>query len=181
MLHRKLRIFNKDTQLPLSNDRVSFQISSFHAENRLESKKQPTTPEAQLVQYSASQQHVPSKRSISRNDPNMSLHPTEGQSSICMTLGDGNRVFVRQNSESLNSSAASSSRNSSPTGSTYSLGISMTDLIRRVQAIRRKKEHDSLKALSRELKQQRESLASAAASDEEEDAMEVENERLTSG
>jgi DNA polymerase III delta prime subunit len=150
------------------------QISNLKLESRMRNGKQATTPEAQLLQYGASDRLPFRKLSISRNDPNMSLIPVEGQASICMTLGDGSRVFVRQLEEK---DPPTSSIRSSPSGTNFSLGISMTDLLSRVQAMRRKKEHDNVKALSKELRQQRQRLTSTTdGEDEEDDAMELEEE-----
>ena len=88
---------------------------------------------------------------------------------VPMTLGDGNLVFlfqvaVQQQEEKTTASDNSTKNNqgtsvsSSSTNNnkkqSFSLGISMTDLIRRVQAIQRKREHDQMKDMTKQLQQQ---------------------------
>ena len=150
--------------------------SSSHGNNKSKSKQPKsnnllaTTPEAQLLQYQSrgSLYHNPAApiRISTRRDSGMSLRPKEGTNQVPMTLRDGTRVFVQVTpppKQTLRTPPSSSQETS------YSLGISMADLVRRVQAIKRKKEHDALKNLSSELRAQRESLETATADDDDEE------------
>ena len=125
-----------------------------------------STPEAQLLQFQScrSSRFNSKKIRISRHDPNMTLRPAEGKGQFPMTLGDGSRVFVKM--DPIQERTSRSSRlNNDDNSNVYSLGISMTDLIRRLQAVQRKKEHDKLKALQTEARKTKRSLEKAMADD----------------
>lgn len=124
-----------------------------------------TTPEAQLLQYQRNRRSTP-KVTLSRRDKNMSLHPMEGQKQFPMTLGDGNRVFVKTTPVEELPQQRSNSHN---TNNVYSLGISMTDLIRRVQALQRKNEHDKMRQLSKQLKDQKQKAKETTEDDHDDD------------
>jgi len=146
--------------------------------------KLATTPDAQLLQYQANAglYRPTTKIRISKRDKSLSMQPLEGIDQVSMTLRDGTRIFVQSTTPIVTASKSSSSQRSSSSNSSsnnnnninapsslYSLGISMSDLIRRVQAMERKKEHDKLKALSKTLKSQRKKLT--ADSNATEDSM----------
>jgi len=164
--------------------------------NRPPTKQLATTPEAQLLQYltthhntmgcsasstSGGVHHQVQKRTIriSRRDKNMLMLPVVGRDSITMTLGDGNRVFVLKkqpeddDQSSTNNSPGTTSKHQQQT---YSLGISMTDLIQRVQAMQRKKEHDKMKALAKEMRAQRKQLARSSTNNNDSEDEEVEED-----
>jgi chromosome transmission fidelity protein 18 len=105
--------------------------------------------ETQLLQY-LNKENRQSIQHISRYDKHLKLLPSEGHKNLPITLGDGTRVFVKV----LKETKVSTTTNKH----SCSLGISMVDLLRRVQAVQRKKEHDRMKDLSHELKNQRKKL-----------------------
>ena len=86
-------------------------------------------PDAQLVDLSNRQQILNPKYKVS----GVSRKPVEGHGSMPMTLGDGTRVYVRKSDR-----APTIKENKSPEG--HILGVSMTELLRRSDAILRKAE-----------------------------------------
>ncbi|CAB9521022.1 fidelity protein 18 homolog [Seminavis robusta] len=130
-------------------------------------------PDAQLLNYQKARNphYSACKERISRKDKHLKSTPTEGHRNVPMTLGDGTRLFVRVIPEATRDAPAPK-KTSQQVKHSYSLGISMTDLMRRVQAIQRKKEHDRLKDMSKELKQQQKNLTNNANDDSDDEEME---------
>lgn len=98
----------------------------------------------------------------------MPSKPVEGQRSFPMTFGDGSRCYVRMKNKATEAAlSAKSTSVSSGSNSDYhhndTLGISMPELLRRVQAIRRNKDH------AKQLQQRDLELEEAATAEEDND------------
>lgn len=106
-----------------------------------------TAPDSQLLEFLASRSRRPLKIALPRHCVHRS--PVEGETSVPMTLGDGTRIHVRVRKESELSTK--SSITSQHQHHVNVLGTPIAELMRRVQAIRRKDEHERYQQTRREL------------------------------
>lgn len=91
--------------------------------------RKPSAPDAQLVELS---QRKNLKFKV-KPSCSVSLKPIEGHATVNMTLGDGTRVYVKQTNVVFNSETPTETNGNI-------LGVSMTELLRRSDAILRKAE-----------------------------------------
>jgi chromosome transmission fidelity protein 18 len=108
-----------------------------------------TAPDSQLLEFLASRTRRPLKIALPRHY--VHRNPVEGETSVPMTLGDGTRIHVRVRKES--ELATKSSITSQHQQHVNVLGTPIAELMRRVQAIRRKEEHERQQVTSRELRE----------------------------
>jgi chromosome transmission fidelity protein 18 len=111
----------------------------------LTNRSAATAPDSQLLDFLARKSSRPSKIVVPRHCVLRS--PVEGEKSHPMTLGDGTRIHVRVRKE------VELATKPSDTSSQHQhlLGTSIAELMRRVQAVRRKEEHDRQERIRREL------------------------------
>jgi chromosome transmission fidelity protein 18 len=109
-------------------------------------KAAATAPDSQLLEFLASKSRRPPKITLPRHC--VHRNPVEGETSQPMTLGDGTRIHVRVRKES---DVSTKSSVTSQHQQQHVLGTPIAELMRRVQAIRRKEEHERQQRTRREL------------------------------
>jgi chromosome transmission fidelity protein 18 len=109
--------------------------------------RQATAPEAQLLEFLQKREAASPRIFLTKKQAMSS--PKEGVPSLPLTLGDGTRVYVRMRSESETNNTTT--RNTPKSScSTHSLGVSMKELIRRSDRIRKRTEHAKSKRATTE-------------------------------
>jgi chromosome transmission fidelity protein 18 len=101
--------------------------------------RQATAPEARLLEFMQKREAATPKIFLTKKQVMSS--PREGVPSLPLTLGDGTRVYVRKRLEPETNTNTNTRNTPTSSSSTHSLGISMKELIRRSDRIRRRTEH----------------------------------------
>eukprot|EP00980_Cylindrotheca_fusiformis_P003170 scaffold721_cov131-Cylindrotheca_fusiformis.AAC.60 len=103
--------------------------------------RKATAPDARLIEL-LNHRRAPAKpMTLIRYGGGILLNPREGETTVPMTLRDGTRVYIKTRKEPGTTTSSSSSKRTtkkSLTGGTCALGVSMQELKRRSDVIRRK-------------------------------------------